>query len=171
MRIIRCNRCGREIPYKDDAKVGYIDVTWRDLERDDIDDSNPFEDWDFCQECVEEIKDFIRVKQEDALMLMAKTDKAEEILESVDAGKRKKPEKKTGPHDWDKGKAQAIRDAYWPLETIASELGTTIYAIRKHTTAPPPRKRYPNEWAEGEPNLAPAIRDLMGEKHVEVPVE
>lgn len=167
MRIIRCDRCGREISLTEDVKIGYIDVTWRDLERDDIDDSNPFETWDFCEECVEKIKAFVR--KEEKPVLMAKREKAEEILESIDAGKKSR-EKKFGPHDWDKGKAQVLRNAYWPLEKIAAELNVAVSTIRRNTTPPPPRKTYPNEWAEHEPDLAPATREMMGEKHVEVPV-
>lgn len=51
--------------------------------------------------------------------------------------------------DW--GKAQALRDAGWPLEQIGAEIGVSKTTVRRHTEPPKERKRYDLEWREQEP--------------------
>lgn len=57
MRIIRCDRCKADItePYG-----GYISSMLRDLKTDELTGDNPFEDWDLCPRCLEQIDNFIR---------------------------------------------------------------------------------------------------------------
>ena len=160
MRKITCDRCGAEIP-SEQENVGYVSVNMRDVETDDMLENNPFEHWDFCDDCLNAIHAFITDPK-------AKKEKFEKILDSVDAGKKPKPQKPKKPvKDWDKGKAQALRDAGWTIIAIAKELGVSEPTICKHTHPAQPRKERPNEWAEKEPDLSAATRSMMGEKHIE----
>lgn len=143
MRIIRCDRCGAEI---DQARgtVGYVAVCAQDIQTGDVSDDNPFESWDLCDSCMQEIHEFIKTDP--------KEKKFERILESVDAGKKKKPVK-PAVKEWDKDKAQALRDAGWPLTKIAKEVGVSDVTVGKWTHAPEPKQAKPHEWAEHEPVL------------------
>lgn len=164
MRIIKCDRCGAEIPV-DQETTGYVALNLRQLETDDLIENNPFEHWDLCDECMKAIHAFITDQK-----AKPEPKKFEEVLESIDAGKKPKkakPQKKIGPHKWDKDKAQALRDAGWKLTDIAAECGVHESTVRAHTIAPEPKKVYENEWAQHEPDLAVATRSMMGEKHLE----
>ena len=166
MRIIKCDRCGAEIPV-DQETTGYVALNLRRLEMDDLVEHNPFEDWDFCYECMKKIHAFVMGQPEDP----QEPKRFEAVLDSVDAGKKPKKtplkRKKAGPHKWDKDKAQALRDAGWKLTDIAAECGVHESTVRAHTIAPEPKKVYENEWAQHEPDLAVATRSMMGEKHLE----
>ena len=166
MRIIKCDRCGAEIPV-DQETTGYVALNLRRLEMDDLVEHNPFEDWDFCDECMKKIHAFVMGQPEDP----QEPKRFEAVLDSVDAGKKPKKtplkRKKAGPHKWDKDKAQALRDAGWKLTDIAAECGVHESTVRAHTIAPEPKKVYENEWAQHEPDLAVATRSMMGEKHLE----
>lgn len=169
MRIIKCDRCGADIPSEHYDNVGSVGVWWRGIYEGSA-GPNPFNGWDLCDKCMEEVECFIRtpdawISREDHEVLMTKLatreKKYQEILDSVDAGK------KNGKR-WDVGKAQALRDAGWTLEEIAKEVGVTMKTIYANTTPRKARKKYPNEWAEHEPDLSPETRKAMGEKHIEV---
>ena len=62
MRVIRCDRCGREIHPAQINKIGYVALNWRLIDTDDLEDGNPYEHCDFCPDCMEEIKSFIEGK-------------------------------------------------------------------------------------------------------------
>ena len=53
MRIIKCDRCGREIPQG--TKIGYVAVNWRAPSDDSFMLDNPYEHMDFCQDCMKDI--------------------------------------------------------------------------------------------------------------------
>lgn len=50
----------------------------------------------------------------------------------------------------DKGKAQALRNAGWSINDIASEMGCSYSAVYNNTTPPPPKKKYAFEFTERE---------------------
>ena len=172
MRIIKCDRCGAEI-YQTRGTVGYVALGAQDIQTGDVSDDNPFENWDFCDNCMRAINACIRgvktMLETDEMVLMQE-EKFEEILDSVDAGKKKplpneqktlsneqKPQKKkpfpgSGPV-FDVKKAQALRDAGWPLTKIAKEVGVSDVTVGKWTHAPEPKQAKPHEWAEHEPVL------------------
>ncbi|MBR2999789.1 MAG: helix-turn-helix domain-containing protein [Oscillospiraceae bacterium] len=163
MRIIKCDRCGAELPPEHYENTGHVSLIWRSIYNYEAVSANPYEFWDLCEECMADINECIRMKKArpGAEEIPEKFD---EVLKSVDAGKKKK---KAGPHKWDKGKAQALRDAGWKIKDIAAELGVHESTVRAHTIAPEPKKVYENEWAQHEPDLAVATRSMMGEKHLE----
>ena len=61
MRVIRCDRCLREIHPAQVNRIGYVAINWRIIETDDLEDGNPFERCDFCPDCMKEIEEFIRM--------------------------------------------------------------------------------------------------------------
>lgn len=142
MRIIKCDRCGAEIDQAH-GTVGYVAMCAQDIRTGDVSDDNPFEGWDFCDNCMQAIHDCIKDP---------KSGKFEEILDSGDASKKKKPFPGSGP-SIDVEKAQALRDAGWSVKQIAAELKTSEPTVRKWTREPEPKKVRPHEWAEHEPVL------------------
>ena len=165
MRIIKCDRCGKEIPDTQE-QVGYVEINLRDIGTGDFIDENPFENWDLCDDCLREIHECIT-------MPPGKKAKFEEIIESVDAGKKTKEttkKKKTFPGSGpsiDVGKAQVLRDAGWSVANIAAELKTTETTVYKWTHAPEPKKKKPLEWAESEPYIGPEDKTALDGKYRE----
>ena len=157
MRIIKCDRCGSVIQ-DDSDNVGYVAINWREIDTGEMVDDNPFEHWDLCEDCIKAIQTFIQKP--------TKEEKFEKIVESVDAGKKKKQGTK-----FDVGKAQALRNAYRSITWIAKEMGVSEPTIRKYTTPPPPKKDRPLEWAEHEPDLDPVLQATAEAKPFKVPEE
>lgn len=142
MRLIKCDRCGAEIPGDQDT-VGFVGVELKDIQTGDLLGDNPFDSWDLCDQCFVDIQTYIRMKP--------RKQKFEELLDSVDAGRKpaaKKETKKPITKKWDRGKAQALRDAGWTIEKIAEEVGVSAPTIVKNTTPAKPRKPRPHEWNE-----------------------
>lgn len=54
-RVIKCDRCGKEI---DPKRIGYVSVMER-KDGDELTGKNPFEKMDFCVECMDLITKFI----------------------------------------------------------------------------------------------------------------
>lgn len=59
MRLIRCDRCHKEILPAQINRIGYVALNWRHILTDDLEDGNPYEHCDFCPECMKAISDFI----------------------------------------------------------------------------------------------------------------
>lgn len=163
MRIIKCDRCGAEIPGDQDT-VGFVGVELKDIRTGDLLGDNPFDSWDLCDQCFVDIQTYIRMKP--------RKQKFEELLDSVDAGRKpaaKKETKKPITKKWDRGKAQALRTAGWKLSDIAKEVGVTESAISKNTKPAPPKVERPLEWAEHEPDLDPVLRSTSETKPFRLP--
>lgn len=61
MRIIECDRCHKRITGA--QKVGYVGLDQRDVKTGDLDGGfRDLDDWDFCDECMEEIAKFVQMK-------------------------------------------------------------------------------------------------------------
>lgn len=160
MRIITCNRCGAKLPEPEYENAGYVALQWRGIRTSEMTE-NPFEDWDLCEDCFNEIEKYIKIKP----VKIKQEEKFQKIVESVDAGKKaKKPTAKKPAKAFDKGAAQALRDNGWTLEKIAEELGVSISFVSKNTHPAKPKKEYPNEWAEKEPDLDPVLKGTMESK-------
>ena len=86
MRLIRCDRCGKEIqPVLTDNRIGYVALNIKDLNTDDLIDGNPFEHADFCPECMKEIEAFIRKAPTQQDPEMSETELINKILEGGDS--------------------------------------------------------------------------------------
>lgn len=61
MRIIECDRCGKRMTQVE--KAGYVNLSWRDVKEGLLEATpNEFDNWDFCEECMDEIHEFVRMK-------------------------------------------------------------------------------------------------------------
>jgi hypothetical protein len=63
MRIIECDRCHKRIS-NDTEKTGYVNLDMRDVRTGDLDGSREFDLWDLCEECMKEIRDFVKQKSD-----------------------------------------------------------------------------------------------------------
>ena len=59
MRIIECDRCHKRI--KGVGKIGSVCLDLQDVKTGDLDGNNEFEGWDICDECMQKIRDFVRM--------------------------------------------------------------------------------------------------------------
>lgn len=59
MRLIVCDRCRQEI--KGVSKTGYINLDKRDIASGIIEGNREFDEWDFCDDCLMQIRDFVRM--------------------------------------------------------------------------------------------------------------
>ena len=57
MRKILCDRCGQEIPLKE--RIGYVAVNWRAPSDESLMYENPYEGYDFCEQCMHDIVEVI----------------------------------------------------------------------------------------------------------------
>ena len=148
MRIIKCDRCGALIDPEQVDCIGRVSIRWETIATGD-DAPNPFEHWDLCAGCKEEIEGFIKsreswISREDHEVLMAKAN-TEKMAETVKAAQAEKP-KKTGPHGWDRAAAQALRNKGASVKDIAKFCGVSEQTIRANTH--PPKADEPQEEKE-----------------------
>lgn len=71
MRKILCDRCGQEIPLK--SRIGYVAVNWRAPSDESLMYENPYEGYDFCEQCMHDIVEVI-----DNVVLCQEEDKTEQ---------------------------------------------------------------------------------------------
>ena len=61
MRIIECDRCKKRMIQA--KKTGYVNLDWRDIKTGDLEGKpSEFGDWDFCDDCMAEIREFIKIR-------------------------------------------------------------------------------------------------------------
>lgn len=60
MRIIECDRCHKRFK-KDAKKTGYVNLDQRDIKTGELDGDHEFDDWDVCDDCMQKIRDFVRM--------------------------------------------------------------------------------------------------------------
>ena len=118
MRFIRCDRCGKEMPWKDTDNVGHVALRWKDIRTDELAGLNPYEDVEFCDDCMRAISDFIEKKPA--------------IVAVEPAAVEEKPKAPTAKRKIDTGKLQALYEAGWPVPKIADELGCSDKAVYYH---------------------------------------
>lgn len=81
MRKILCDRCGQEIPLT--SRIGYVAVNWRAPSDESIMYENPYEGYDFCEQCMHdivEVIDNICTIKTDISVIKAKTPETPEEL-------------------------------------------------------------------------------------------
>ena len=104
MRFIRCDRCGKEMP-------------WKDIRTEELAGLNPYEDVEFCDDCMRAIAAFIEQKPE---------------VVSLDPPAAAEKPKASAKKKIDTGKLQALYEAGWPVPKIADELGCSDKAVYYH---------------------------------------
>ena len=153
---VKCDRCGKEFVPDAQHKVGWIGMTWRILETDDLESGvTPYEHCDFCESCMKAISDFIEgtVIEEEAPpeveIVIPKHDEpveeepvTKEVGEAHQKGEEppepKKPKK--NPPKQKKLDVDKIISLYtakepltpWTPEKIAAEMHCTVQAVRYH---------------------------------------
>lgn len=123
---IVCNRCGKDIA----ADTGHIAWYFKDRSSGDIVDQNIFENCDYCEECMEEIQEFIMqgktlLTHQTAAVLdtafpAAETASTISIPEAAGQAKDNKKGKRNSQIDL--GKVNALRKAGWNIGKIAEEM-------------------------------------------------
>ena len=108
-RIIKCDRCGGEVNPK---KIGYVSIMQR-AETGDLKGDNPFENMDFCENCMTMIADFISAK------VATRTEKA-------------KSSRVRAISVMDVGKVRALAEAGWSRDKIADEMGWSVPTVSKY---------------------------------------
>lgn len=120
--IIVCDKCGREIP--ENATIQITDEV------------------DICPKCWPKLKT--------ALMAWLKqnTEDAKPKKQPIE-----EPEKPDPPADKvDLGKMQALRESgRWSVKDITKEMKVSESFVYSHTTPPPKKKTYPNEFNAADP--------------------
>ncbi len=117
MRIIRCDRCGKEMPWKDTDNVGHVALRWKDIRTDELVGLNPYEDVEFCDDCMRAISDFIEKKP---------------AVVPIDPPAAVEKPKASAKKKIDTGKLQALYEAGWSVPKIADELGCSDNAVYYH---------------------------------------
>ena len=74
MRLIKCNRCKKEKEIKEVKKIGYINLGKRDVVTGEHEGKREFDDWDICDDCLMQIKDFLhmaplKLKMDESLLM------------------------------------------------------------------------------------------------------
>lgn len=74
MRLIKCNRCKKEKEIKEVKKIGYINLGKRDVVTGEHEGKREFDDWDICDDCLMQIKDFLhmaplKLKTDESLLM------------------------------------------------------------------------------------------------------
>ena len=118
MRIIRCDRCGKEMPWKDTDNVGHVALRWKDIRTDELAGLNPYEDVEFCDDCMRAISDFIEKKPA--------------IVAVEPAAVEEKPKAPTAKRKIDTGKIKALYEAGRTIQWIAGDLKYSENAVRYH---------------------------------------
>ena len=149
MRIIKCDRCGKEIP--NGTRIGYIAMNWRAPSDDSLLEDNPYERMDFCPACMETIVKVIdcgieeAVEEEpEAVEESPEAVEEDEADEDPDEDEAEEPEPEPAPTPKPVSRRKGVN--YSKLrelvkkdlsnEEIARELGITMkqfYYARKRT--------------------------------------
>ncbi len=91
MRIIRCDRCGKDI--ENGSKIFYISVQNRKWSDGELCGENPYEDWDICETCANAITwmiDGADDAEQDPVEEESET--VEEAVEAVEEAVEEEPE-------------------------------------------------------------------------------
>jgi hypothetical protein len=59
VRLIVCDRCRQEI--NGVPKTGYINLDKRDIETGELEGNSEFDEWDLCDDCLMQIRDFVHM--------------------------------------------------------------------------------------------------------------
>lgn len=119
---IVCDRCGQNIDI--DLYTGYIVWNFRDHASGKVTEQNIFENCDYCEECMEEIRAFITHGHTQTPTEPINTDSAAGTTESTPPAAGQTTEDKAGKRNSriDMGKVNALRDAGWSIGKIAEEM-------------------------------------------------
>ena len=134
MRICYCDRCGAEMTADSYENTGYISIVWRQFFDGDIVTDNPLEDADFCEDCMNQIKEFIVAPARERAAREAAEEEAPPVPADVEQPEETdKPEPARHPYSAQKLR-EMVKDGKSAKE-IADYFGfslATYYKKRKH---------------------------------------
>ncbi len=139
MKKVYCDRCGADITAQE--AYGLIWMDYRDYEITlDMFYDSPWPDRDYCESCMAEILDFIKIKpgckaapaveeKKEEPVVAPEVPKVEDVEEKAEP-KPKKVAKATGKKKpLDKGKIGALYKAGWSVAKITDEIGCHKSAV------------------------------------------
>lgn len=136
---VKCDRCGKQFIPDAQHKVGWIGMTWRIPETDDLESGvTPYEHCDFCESCMKAISDFIEEEAPPEVEIVVNeppaTEEDGEAPQKAEEPSKPKKAKKNPPKakGIDKGKIKALHDAGWNASKIADEMGVSPQNINYH---------------------------------------
>lgn len=103
MRLIKCNRCKKEKEIKEVKKIGYINLGKRDVVTGEHEGKREFDDWDICDDCLMQIKDFLhmaplKLKTDESLLMpwamkqiKATEEPGQQVEEPIAPAQKKQP--------------------------------------------------------------------------------
>ena len=113
-RLIICDRCGKEITGELAGKISWrLTVSLTDLVREEM-----FQHDDYCESCMEEIKQCIAGRQQPG-------------PEPKPKRKRNPGGKMGAPKQIDRGKVFALRNAGWTAAKIADEMKCSLGTVKR----------------------------------------
>lgn len=117
-RLIKCDKCGGEV---DPERIGYVSLLQRkDGDDDELGGKNPFENMDFCADCMELIADFVTKK-------VPKRGRKTKRQKTAEKQKKARVDRRT----LDTGKIRALHECGWTQEKIAEEMHCSTSTINK----------------------------------------
>ncbi len=151
---IFCDRCGKDITRCN--RIGYIALNSRDQKEGDLKEDNEFERNHYCNNCMSQIREFIKTKQEGLVQELAQ----EVVQEENNQNSEESHENNTKCHENEKkctqnakkcneskkksidiGKIMALKNAGWKNKDIAGEMhmdpqavANAIYNHKKKST-------------------------------------
>lgn len=124
-RVVICDRCGKTI---EGVRIGSISWEWLVGPKEEIPMPNPFEHWDFCEDCMNNIRMVIEHKIEAEPV----PDPEEQQPDSEPKKRKRNPGGKMGaPKKIDRGKVFALRKAGWTAAKIADEMKCSLGTVKR----------------------------------------
>lgn len=131
MRVLICDRCGARIPL--DGRFGKIAWAIGTIEEETAKEESPYDNMDFCESCMAEIRQVIEHKPETPEQLPAA--EAPEEPPQAETPERiqnaETPEKpRRGRKAIDEGKICSLTNAGWSAAAIADDMGLSEPTVR-----------------------------------------
>lgn len=127
MRIIECDRCHKRIG-NDKEKTGYVNLDMRDARTGELEGNREFEEWDLCDDCLKEIRDFVKMKPKQEAPKVTEGFKVVDVKPTA-VIKRPVTDKIT-PEKIERIKALAKEGK--TVKEIAAEVGVSDPTVRKY---------------------------------------
>ena len=131
MRVILCDRCRRVIPL--DGRFGKIAWAIGTIDEEAAKEESPYDNMDFCEYCMAEIRQAIELKPEAPEQLPAaetpeEPPQAETPERILNAEVPEKPRRRR--KEIDEGKICSLTNAGWSAAAIADDMGLSEPTVR-----------------------------------------
>ena len=138
MRKILCDRCGQEIPLT--SRIGYVAVNWRAPSDESLMYENPYEGYDFCEQCmhdiVEVIDNVVLCQEEDKTEKETPEELARKFVEAMKEEYASEPEE-PGPYTEEEKEPLAVEGEPETVEAAVEE--EPEKPVGRRADDPPPK--------------------------------